>query len=97
MTSSVEAADLVRLARREVADLHAELPRNGLVAWTAGNVSARVRGAGLFVIKPSGVFYDELTPDNMVSATSTATWSRETTPRPPTPPRTPTCTGTCRR
>jgi len=63
---SAEIADLVRLVRREVADLHAELPRNGLVAWTAGNVSARVQGADLFVIKPSGVFYDELTPDNMV-------------------------------
>ena len=55
-----------RLVRREVAELHAELTRNGLVVWTAGNVSARVRGADLFVIKPSGVSYDELTPDNMV-------------------------------
>lgn len=34
--------------------------------WTAGNVSARVPGADLLVIKPSGVAYDELTPDNMV-------------------------------
>src|SRR5215207_5804766 len=66
MTVPMELADAVALVRREVADLHAELPRNGLVAWTAGNVSARVRGADLFVIKPSGVFYDELTPDNMV-------------------------------
>ena len=66
MTIPVEAAAAVALVRREVADLHAELPRNGLVAWTAGNVSARVPGADLFVIKPSGVFYDELTPDNMV-------------------------------
>ena len=66
MTIPVEVADLVQLVRREVADLHAELPRNGLVAWTAGNVSARVSGADLFVIKPSGVFYDELTPDTMV-------------------------------
>jgi len=66
VTIPVEVSDLVRLVRREVAELHAELPRNGLVAWTAGNISARVRGADLFVIKPSGVFYDELTPDNMV-------------------------------
>ena len=66
MTVPVELADAVALVRREVSDLHAELPRNGLVAWTAGNVSARIRGAELFVIKPSGVFYDELTPDNMV-------------------------------
>jgi hypothetical protein len=42
-TLPVEIADLVALVRREMADLHAELPRNGLVAWTAGNVSARVR------------------------------------------------------
>lgn len=52
--------------RKTVADLHAELPRNDLVVWTAGNVSARVPGADLLVIKPSGVSYDELTPDEMV-------------------------------
>ena len=52
--------------RREVALLHAELPRNELVVWTAGNVSARVPGHDLLVIKPSGVSYDELTPENMV-------------------------------
>ena len=52
--------------RREVAELHAELTRNGLVVWTAGNVSARVPGADLMVIKPSGVSYDELTPESMV-------------------------------
>jgi L-ribulose-5-phosphate 4-epimerase len=52
--------------RAEVAALHAELPRNELVVWTAGNVSARVPGADLLVIKPSGVSYDELTADTMV-------------------------------
>jgi L-ribulose-5-phosphate 4-epimerase len=57
--------EITRL-RREVAALHAELTRNGLVVWTAGNVSARVPGADLLVIKPSGVSYDELTPDSMV-------------------------------
>jgi L-ribulose-5-phosphate 4-epimerase len=46
--------------------LHEELRRNGLVTWTAGNVSARVPGADLLVIKPSGVDYDDLTPDSMV-------------------------------
>jgi L-ribulose-5-phosphate 4-epimerase len=56
----------VRRLRAEVARLHAELVRYGLVVWTAGNVSGRVRGADLFVIKPSGVDYDELTPDNMI-------------------------------
>ncbi len=50
----------------EVAALHAELPRNSLVVWTAGNVSARVPGADLLVIKPSGVSYDELDADAMV-------------------------------
>jgi L-ribulose-5-phosphate 4-epimerase len=52
--------------RQQVADLHGELTRNGLVAWTAGNVSARVPGHDLFVIKPSGVSYDELDADAMV-------------------------------
>jgi len=52
--------------RRTVAALHAELVRNGLVAWTSGNVSARVPGEELIVIKPSGLRYDELTPESMV-------------------------------
>jgi L-ribulose-5-phosphate 4-epimerase len=52
--------------RAEVCTLHAQLTRWGLVTWTAGNVSARVPGEDLLVIKPSGVGYDELTPQNMV-------------------------------
>jgi L-ribulose-5-phosphate 4-epimerase len=52
--------------RREVCDLHSELTRYELVVWTAGNVSARVPGYELMVIKPSGVSYDELTPELMV-------------------------------
>jgi L-ribulose-5-phosphate 4-epimerase len=52
--------------RREVCDLHAELPRNGLVAWTSGNLSARVPDEELMVIKASGVSYDELTPGAIV-------------------------------
>lgn len=56
----------VAATRDRVASLHAELPRNGLVVWTAGNVSERVAGADLFVIKPSGVSYDELEASNMV-------------------------------
>jgi L-ribulose-5-phosphate 4-epimerase len=68
------AQDAVAAARDRVAALHAELPRYELVVWTAGNVSERVRDAdgddlGLFVIKPSGVSYDELTPDSMVVCT----------------------------
>jgi L-ribulose-5-phosphate 4-epimerase len=52
--------------RAEVAGLHAELVRYGLVAWTAGNVSARVPDTDLLVIKPSGVAYDDLTPDAII-------------------------------
>lgn len=68
--------DEVQRARQEVADLHAELPRYELVVWTAGNVSQRVRhpevadgSQDLFVIKPSGVSYDDLTPESMVVCT----------------------------
>jgi L-ribulose-5-phosphate 4-epimerase len=50
--------------RAEVCALHAELVRNNLVAWTSGNVSARC--GDLMVIKPSGVRYDDLTPESMV-------------------------------
>ena len=64
----------VQATREEVARLHAELPRWELVVWTAGNVSQRIRcgdeiGQDLFVIKPSGVSYDELTPESMVVCT----------------------------
>jgi len=52
--------------RQELVALHAELVRYNLVAWTAGNVSARVPGKDLFVIKPSGVSYDDLTAESMV-------------------------------
>ncbi|MEU9030026.1 L-ribulose-5-phosphate 4-epimerase [Streptomyces sp. NPDC048383] len=60
MTSPIEQL------RREVSDLHQELVRYGLVVWTAGNVSARVPGEDLMVIKPSGVSYEELAPERMV-------------------------------
>jgi len=52
--------------RESVAALHAELTRYNLVAWTSGNVSARVPGENLMVIKPSGVSYDDITPASMV-------------------------------
>ena len=42
------------------------LPKYGLVTFTWGNVSEIDRESGLFVIKPSGVDYDLLTPDDMV-------------------------------
>lgn len=56
----------VEAVREDVCSLHAELVRYGLVAWTAGNISGRVPGADLLVIKPSGVDYDELVPSTMV-------------------------------
>jgi len=52
--------------RAEVAALHAELIRWGLVVWTAGNISARVPGEDLMVIKPSGVAYEDLCAETMV-------------------------------
>jgi len=52
--------------RRTVSALHQELVRNGLVAWTSGNLSARVPGEDLVVIKPSGVAFEDLTPESMV-------------------------------
>ena len=61
-----EIAATVAALRAQVSSLHAELLRWGLVVWTAGNVSARVPGADLLVIKPSGVSYDDLTPASMV-------------------------------
>ena len=60
------SADVVEQLRTTVADLHRELLRWGLVVWTAGNVSARIPGTELFVIKPSGVGYDVITADDMV-------------------------------
>ena len=62
--ADIDAA--VARTRQEVAALHGELVRNGLVVWTGGNVSGRVPGADLFVIKPSGVSYDGLEAADMI-------------------------------
>jgi L-ribulose-5-phosphate 4-epimerase len=59
-------SDALQALREEVCALHRELVRSGLVVWTAGNVSARVPGADLMVIKPSGVSYDDLRPELLV-------------------------------
>ena len=64
MTADVR--DAIAVLRRSVCDLHAELVRYGLVAWTAGNVSGRVPGTDRFVIKPSGIGYEELSPEAIV-------------------------------
>ncbi|MFW7414322.1 L-ribulose-5-phosphate 4-epimerase [Demequina sp. SO4-18] len=55
--------------RADVSRLHSELTRYELVVWTGGNISGRVPGEELFVIKPSGVSYDELAPENMILCT----------------------------
>jgi L-ribulose-5-phosphate 4-epimerase len=66
MSRGIDGQKAVSELRRTVCELHAELTRYELVAWTAGNVSARVPGQDLLVIKPSGVSYDELTPESMI-------------------------------
>jgi len=58
-------ADIAAL-RADLVALHATLVRYGLVVWTGGNVSARVTGEDRFLIKPSGVDYDELSADDMI-------------------------------
>jgi len=66
MTVASEINTIVAQLRQEVCDLHAQLTKYQLVIWTAGNVSARVPGRDLMVIKPSGVDYDALTADDIV-------------------------------
>ncbi|WIY82389.1 L-ribulose-5-phosphate 4-epimerase [Propionimicrobium sp. PCR01-08-3] len=63
---SAETQAEIAEARAEVCALHSELTRWNLVVWTAGNVSQRLHTADLMVIKPSGVRYDKLTPEDMV-------------------------------
>ncbi len=57
---------LLENLRAQICRLHEELQRNHLVVWTSGNISGRDVESGLVVIKPSGVRYEELTPDKMV-------------------------------
>jgi L-ribulose-5-phosphate 4-epimerase len=52
--------------KEQVYHLNLELPRNGLVSWTGGNVSVRDTVSGLILIKPSGVRYENLRPDQIV-------------------------------
>jgi L-ribulose-5-phosphate 4-epimerase len=54
----------IQQARQDLARLHAQLWDAGLVVWSGGNISQRVEGG--FVIKPSGLLYDELTPESMI-------------------------------
>ena len=57
---------MLEALRERLGELHRELPKNGLVMWTSGNVSARDPETGYVVIKPSGVKYEELRPEHMV-------------------------------
>lgn len=63
---SLDAEPKVKQMRDELASLHRELTRNGLVAWTSGNISGLIPGMDYFLIKPSGVSYEDLTPEKMV-------------------------------
>ena len=52
--------------KKQVYEANMELPRRGLVTYTWGNVSGIDREKGLFVIKPSGVDYEDLRPEDLV-------------------------------
>jgi len=52
--------------RQKVCELNKSLPRHGLCVWTSGNVSGRDAETGYIVIKPSGIDFEDLTPENMV-------------------------------
>ena len=57
---------MLEALKKAVYEANMELPRYGLVTFTWGNVSGIDRESGLFVIKPSGVAYEKLTPEDMV-------------------------------
>ena len=57
---------MLETIREQLYQLHLELPKNNLVTWTGGNVSARDPETGLVAIKPSGVRYEDLRPEHMV-------------------------------
>lgn len=57
---------MLKKLREELAELHQELPKNNLVMWTGGNVSARDSETGLVVIKASGIRYEEMQSKHMV-------------------------------
>lgn len=57
---------MLETLKEEVCEQNHELPNNGLVVGSGGNVSGRDPETGLVVIKPSGVKFSKLTPDTMV-------------------------------
>ena len=58
----MEYADI----RSKICELNIDLQRYGLVQWTAGNVSERLSDGNSFIIKPSGISYEDLQPSMMV-------------------------------
>jgi L-ribulose-5-phosphate 4-epimerase len=57
---------LLQQIREELVTLNRALPENELVKWTSGNVSIRDTETGYVAIKPSGVLFEDLTPESMV-------------------------------
>lgn len=57
---------MLEILKEELVELHQELPKNDLVRWTGGNVSARDPGSGMVVIKASGIRFEEIRPKHMV-------------------------------
>ncbi len=57
---------MLEVLKEQLWKLHQELPKNGLVTWTGGNISARDPENNLVVIKPSGVRYEDLRPEHHV-------------------------------
>ena len=57
---------MLEALRQKVWEANVALPKNGLVLWTSGNASARDPETNLVIIKPSGVLFDQLTPENLV-------------------------------
>jgi L-ribulose-5-phosphate 4-epimerase len=57
---------MLKELKEQLVQLHLELPKNSLVAWTSGNVSARDAETGFVVIKASGIRYEGMRPEHMV-------------------------------
>lgn len=57
---------MLEALKQQLWKLHRELPKHGLVTWTGGNISARDPETGLVVIKPSGLLYEDLRPEDHV-------------------------------
>src|SRR5262245_13172974 len=66
VTISKQGSDMLEQLKEQLCKLQLELPKNGLVKWTGGNVSARDPGTGLVAIKPSGVLFEDLRPEDHV-------------------------------